>query len=286
MPGPPAAGVAALAARLQAGDSLKDALDQAGAWLPAVDRQLIVSGAQAGRLPDAMRRLAARHEAVVRSQLGVALASAYPIAVLHLGALAFPIQLLVAGEGLGAYLAAVAGVLVPIWALMIVVVLAIRARLRPMLALLDLLPLIGGFRRARALADLAFVLEALVVAGARIDLAWLHAGIAAGDRRLEPVAMAAAEAVQRGEPVAPVLVTRAEIPPLFAEYYRTGETTGKLDESLQILQRQFSDTAQTRLKLATMAYPSLLFVGVALWVAVKVVLFYAGYFRQIDQMMQ
>jgi len=286
MPGPPPAGVAALAGRLRAGDDLRAALEHEGAWLPAVDRQLIVAGAHAGRLPEALRRLAARHEAVLRVHLGLALAAAYPLAILHLGALAFPIQLLVDGSGLAAYLAAVLKVLVPLWAVAVGFFFAVRARLRPALLLLDALPLVGGFRRARALADLAFVLEALVVAGTRIDLAWLHAGIATGDRRLEPVAVAAAEAVQRGEPIAPVLAVRPEMPPLFVEYYRTGEATGRLDESLQRLQRQFSDTAATKLKLAGMAYPALLFAGVAVWVAVRIVLFYVGYFDRIDALMQ
>lgn len=286
MPGPPAAGLAALAASLQAGESLAGALERAGQWLPAVDRQLILAGAESGRLPDALRRLAARHEAVVRTQVGMMLAAAYPVGVLHFGALAFPVQRLFAGGGLAGYLAAVAQVLVPLWGIVVVFALAVRARWRPALALLDVLPLVGGFRRARALADLAFVLDALVVAGVRIDRAWQQAGGAVDDRRLGAVSAAAAEAVMRGEPVAPVLAGRSEIPPLFVEYYRTGETTGRLDEALQALQRQFSDTAATRLKLAALAYPAVLFAGVALWVAVRVVQFYAGYFRQIDEMMK
>lgn len=286
MPGPPAAGLAALAASLQAGDSLAQSLDRAGQWLPAVDRQLILAGADSGRLPDALRRLAARHEAVVRAQVGMVLAAAYPVAVLHLGALAFPIQLLFTGGGVATYLAAVAQVLLPLWAIVVVFALAVRARWRVALALLDALPLVGGFRRARALADLAFVLEALVVAGVRIDRAWQQAGSAVDDTRLGAVASAAAGAVARGEPVAPVLAGRSEIPPLFAEYYRSGETTGRLDEALQAIQRQFSDTASTRLKLAALAYPAVLFAGVAVWVAVRVVQFYAGYFRQIDEMMK
>lgn len=286
MPGPPADGLAALASHLRAGESLAEALEHAGQWLPAVDRQLILAGAESGRLPDALRRLAARHEAVVRARVGMMLAAAYPVGVLHFGALAFPIQVLFTGGGLAAYLGAVAQVLVPLWAIVAAFALSARARWRPALVLLDALPLVGGFRRARALADLAFVLEALVVAGVRIDRAWQQAGGAVGDRRLASVAAAAAEAVLRGEPVAPVLAVRPEIPLLFTEYYRTGETTGRLDEALQAVQRQFLDTASTRLKLAALAYPAVLFAGVAVWVAVRVVQFYAGYFRQIDEIMK
>lgn len=275
-----------MAARLDAGDSLDEALERAGEWLPAVDRHLIAAGACAGRLPDVLRRLAARHEAVVRTQVGLLLAAAYPLGVLHFGALALPLPVLVSGGGLPAYLATVAQVLGPLWLLVGFFVLALRARLRPALAVLDVLPFVGGFRRARARADLAFVLEALIVAGVRVDAAWLQAAGATGDRRLERVAAAAAEAVRRGEPVAPVLAGRSDLPPLFAEFYRSGEMTGRLDEALQTLQRQFSDTASTQLKLAGIVYPAIVFLGVAVWVGLRVVLFYAGYFRQIDEMMR
>ncbi len=282
MPGPPPSAVDGLAARLRAGEGLADALESAGTWLPVVDRRIIAAGAQSGRLPDALRRLATRHEAVARARTAMLLASAYPVALVHLGAFAFPIQKLVDGSGVAAYLAAVFVVLVPLWLAAVLALAAARRKLRPVLAVLDRLPLIGGFRRARALADLAFVLEALVVAGVRVDVAWLHAGIAAGDRRLELAAIAAADAVQRGEPVGPVLGARAEIPPLFTEYYRTGELSGRLDEALQAIQRQFSESAGHRLRAASIAYPAALLAVVAGWVIVRIVQFYAGYFAGLE----
>lgn len=283
MPGPPPAGLEALAAALRAGDDLPTALERAGGWLPSLDRALIAAGAEAGRLPDVMRRLATRHEDVVRVRVALALAAAYPIAILHLGALAFPVQRVVT-EGVGAYAAAVLQLLVPLWCLAGVGVVAVRLRLRPAMVLLDLLPFVGGHRRARALADLAFVLEALMAAGVRVDRAWIAAARASEDRRLVRVAQAVAGAVEQGQPVAPVLSGRREVPPLFAEYYRTGEATGRLDDALMRLHHQFSDTAATQLKVAGMAYPALLFALVAAWVAIRVVLFYAGYFRQLDTM--
>ena len=286
MPGPPAPARAALATRLQAGEGLAEALEREARWLPSVDRQVIVCGAQAGRLPEALRRLAQRHEARVRAGTGIALAVLYPVALIHLGALAFPIQKLVDGSGLAAYGEALAWVLVPLWACGAAVAIAYRAGFRPLFELLNVMAVLGGFRRARALADLAFVLEALVVAGVRIDIAWLQAGIATGDRRLEPVAMSAAESVQRGEPVSPILAARREIPSLFAEYYRTGETSGRLDDSLRAIQNHFSDTAATKLKIVGMVYPALIFMAVAVWVAAKIVLFYAGHFQRYEELMR
>lgn len=283
MPGPPAAGIEALASDLNAGETLPVALERSGRWLPTLDRQVIAAAAEAGRLPDALRRLAARHASIVRTRIALALATAYPVVVLHLGALAFPIQVVVT-DGVIAYAAAVARVLVPLWLAVAAAFVAIRLRWRVALGVLDLLPFVRAHRRARGLADLAFALETLLTAGVRIDRAWQLAATATDDRRLDAVARAAMAAVGRGEAVAPVLAVRREIPRLFAEYYRTGESTGRLDDALARLQLQFSDTASMQLKLAGMAYPALLFAAVAAWVAVRIVLFYAGHFRQIEDL--
>jgi type II secretory pathway component PulF len=98
--------------------------------------------------------------------------------------------------------------------------------------------------------------------------------------------MAAAAAVQRGEPVGPILAGQRDVPTVFAEFYRSGEMTGKLDEVLQAVQRSCSDTAATKLKIAGIVYPALLFGAVAVWAAVKIVLFYAGHFSQFEKMME
>lgn len=277
---------ATFAQRLAAGDDIPTALDRGGQWLPEVDRQLIGAGAAAGRLPEVMRRLAARHQEISKARAATLLATLYPLAIAHLGALAFPIAKLVNGAGSAAYLAAVFKVLAPFWIVVLLATAAVRLRLRPALVLLDVLPFVGGYRRNRALADLAYVLEAQLTAGIRLDVAWLRAAQATEDRRLDAVAIAVATSIQQGHAVGPVLAGRRELPHLFADFYVAGETTGTLDENLRHIQRYFGDVAATRLKTAMLVYPALLFVVVAAWVIVQVVLFYTGLFNQYDEILQ
>ncbi|MGH8018545.1 MAG: type II secretion system F family protein, partial [Opitutaceae bacterium] len=236
-------------------------------------------------LPEMLRRLAAKHEEGVRASRRALMATLYPLAVAHFAVLAFPIKVAIVDGDLMAYGWAVLKILIPFWLLGLVFFFAVRQRLRPAVAVLDFLPLVGGYRRARAIADLAFVLETQVVAGISLDVAWLRAALAAGDRRLETLAIQVAETVQQGQPVSVAIAGRAELPSPFAAFWGNGEQTGSLDNSLKHLHRHFSEIAARKLMLASLVYPKVLFALIAVWVAIQIVSFYAGYFRQFEELM-
>jgi len=282
--GPPAALRTELQARLIAGDGVDEALERGGTWLPSLDRQLIAAGARAGRLPEVVRRLGERHQETSRAAMTALAAALYPLGVAHFGVVALPLPAFFNGEGAGVYFTQVGQVLVPLWAFTALIGMGIRQRWTIVGMILNLLPLVGGSRRLRSIADLAFVLEVQLVAGIRLDVAWLQAALAAGDRRLEPVAVAAAEAVQRGEPIGPVLAGRRELPAPFADFYANGEQTGKLDESLRYVQAEFQRRSVIRLRAATVAYPALLFVGVGAWAIFQIFSVWLNHFRSLELM--
>lgn len=283
--GPPEVYRQRLRDELTAGSPVPDALEKSARWLPEVDRELIAAGAAVGRLPDMMQRLAHRHDEAVRGSMQAAMAAIYPLFVAHFAVLIFPIGLLVTGPGLGAYLQSVMQILLPGWMVATLIWLAVRMKFPPVIKIMDLLPFVSGFRRYRALADLAFVLEAHVAAGSRLDTAWLQAARASGSKPLQALARAVADTVMRGELVSTALQGRRALPAPFAEYYANGEKTGQLDRNLNLLQHRFRDISQRRLRTATLVYPKLLFGFVAVWTAIKVIGFYAGYLDQFDEFM-
>jgi type II secretory pathway component PulF len=285
MGGVPEARRVGLAQRLDAGEPVPEALEHGAAWLPVLDRQLIGAAAAVGRLPEVLRRLSERHADVHRATWQSLAFSAYPLLVTHVAVLAFPINTLVNGPGLAAYARDVLSLLIPLWVLLGIGGWAVRRRLRVVSWVMDGVPLLRGFRRHRALSDLAFVLEAQVAAGVRYDIAWLQAGIAARDARLERIAMAAAAAVQQGQPVGPVLTERRDLATPFAEFYHSGEQTGRLAEHLGYLQKHFRDQAMGRLRAAVLVYPNILFLAIAIWVAWFVIGFYSGYFHRFDDIL-
>lgn len=283
--GPPRVCRERLRDELAAGSPIPEALDKAARWLPAVDRELIAAGAAVGRLPDMIQRLGQRHQEAVRGSARAAIAAVYPLFVAHFAVLVLPINLLVIGPGWGAYLDAVMRILLPGWMAVILIWFAVSMNFPPAIKVLDLLPFVSGFRRYRALADFTFVLEAHVSVGSRMDTAWQQAARSSGNQALRRLAREVADTVMSGALVSTALHGRRELPAPFAEYYSNGEKTGQLDKNLKLLEHEFRDVSQRRLGTAAFVYPKLLFGFVAVWIAIKVISFYAGYLEQFDEFM-
>ncbi len=281
--GPSPKARAVFAERLRQGAALADEL-AAVDWLPAPDGQLLIAGAAAGRLPDTCRRLAAHHETVAKLAGRAVLAALYPLAVVHLGAVLLPIRQLVLGSPL-AYAGQVAAVLVPLWlvAAAVSVVLLRHGGVRR--RVFALLPWFGGYQRARDRQVLASVLEGYVAVGWPIGDAWVAAGAATGAPRLVALARRLAAEAEAGRPPGLALLRETELPAEFAQAYRTGEQSGRLDESLAWLTRRYADEAGRKLTHASIWYPQFVLLGVALWVAVKVVGMYAGYLDSLLKIM-
>ena len=83
----------------------------------------------------------------------------------------------------------------------------------------------------------------------------------------------AAEAEAGRQPGVALLQERA-VPAEFAQAYRAGERSGRLDESLGWLARRYEEEAERKLGLVALWYPQFALLGVAVWVVV----FYATRF--------
>ena len=73
-------------------------------------------------------------------------------------------------------------------------------------------------------------------------------------------------------------------PEMFANFYASGEVSGKLDESLRNLNRLYTEEGSRKLHLVATWVPRLIYFMVACLVAYIVIRFWIGYFNQINQM--
>ena len=280
-PGGPQPGArAAMVARLRAGAALATELAAAGRWLPRVDVHLLVAGALAGRLPASCRQLAAYHERVARLTERALLAALYPLAVLHLGALVLPLRQLVLGSAL-LYAQQVLVVLVPLWLALasVFIVLGRHPGLRR--RVFACLPWVAGYQRARDLGVLALALEGFASNGVSPVVAWERAGRETGAPALEALGLRLAAEAEAGRQPGLALLQERALPVEFAQAYRTGEQSGRLDENLGWLARRYEEEAARKLGLVALWYPQFALVGVAVWVAWNVISIYAGYLKEI-----
>lgn len=286
----PAADTFRLAARAEAGESVAVIFAAAGSWLPVTDRPFLNAAAAAGRLPLVLANLADRHAQIATSRSRVVMACIYPLVVFHLGALLVPFLRLIDFEqglqgGVSDYIRGLLAILIPVWGGAAFLWWLTRRENPLALALLDLAPAIGGYRRHQALADFAFALGNLLEAGAPIGPAWLDAGGIARSRRLREAAEKIRVRVECGEAPGPHLAALGVFPDAFVARYQTGEITGSLETSLFGLAADHQATANQRLQAASILYPSLLFGAVALMIAWIVISFVMQYYGTINRML-
>jgi len=282
--GPHPAQRMALVARLSAGATLGDALATEGTWLPAVDVHLLLAGAASGRLPAICRQLASQHESTARLTGRAVLATLYPLAVVHFGALLLPVQQLVLGSA-GAYARQVLLTLVPLWLAIGAVAIPLARHPGLRRRVFRWLPFLSGYQRACDLQVLATVLEGYVAAGVGLETAWIAAGRATGAPALIALGERLGAEAAAGRRPGARMVHETDLPAEFGQLYRSGEASGKLDESLGWLARRHAEAAERSLTHVSIWYPLAAFLGVAGWVVVKVVATYAAYLNELLKMM-
>jgi general secretion pathway protein F len=283
--GPAPARRSAMVAGLRDGASFEAVLAAEGAWLPAVDVHLLLAGAASGRLPAICRQLAGHHESTARLTGRAVLATLYPLAVIHLGAFALPIQQLVLGT-VGAYARQVLLTLVPLWLAIGLVTIPLARHPGLRRRVFRWLPGLSGYQRASDLRVLATVLEGYVAAGFGLETAWVVAGRATGAPGLLALGERLGAEAAAGRRPGARMVLETDLPAEFGQLYRSGEESGKLDESLAWLARRYGEEAERSLTHVSLWYPQVAFLGVAVWVGVKVVEIVAGYFNGILKMME
>ncbi|MEO5959640.1 MAG: type II secretion system F family protein [Opitutaceae bacterium] len=289
--GAPAAEVEGMAAQIERGGLMDDALRATGRWLPFADRLALSAAVEAGQMPRTLRQLAARHEQMGAAQLRLILACAYPLLVVHAGVLLLPVVRMIDWEkgfrwDAAGYLRMVAIELGVLWGIIGALVFLVR-RENPVLRWMGgAMPGLRGYIKAQALADFSFVLGNFLEAGVPIGPAWAAAGLLTRSPELKAAAQAMDASIARGEPPGPKLAAWKCFPADFAALYRTGEATGQLEANLLRLTTQNQEVANRALTFVTFLYPALLFMVVAGAVAYFVISIYAGYLKMLGKLME
>lgn len=287
--GVPAREIEAVAALIEQGGSINDALRAFERWMPVADRRFFSAAAEAGRLPRVLRNLSARHAQSSSVKLRLLLASLYPLGVLHIGLLLFPVLRMINWEkGFfwdgSAYARALALTFLPLWGVLLTLGFLAR-RQSPVLGQLGrMLPLFRGYIKAQALADFSFGLGNFLDAGLPISRAWLAAGEVARSPELLSASQQMDTRIEHGEAPGSALSGYRCFPADFVALYRAGESTGQLEQNLFQLASLNQEQADHHLKLATLVYPGLLFLFVAGMVAYLVISFYSGYFKMLGDL--
>lgn len=274
-----------------AGHNFSDALAQSGRWISAFDLALLQAGERSGQLDDCFRALAEYYTNRARMARQMIADLAYPMFLFHFAIFILPFAEFFTSGNLSVYLLKTFGVLIPLYLLLLALLFAGQKKhgegWRAIVErVLHPIPLLGSGRRALALARLTMALEALLNAGVSIVDAWELAGTVSGSPYLRRKIHAWKPNVLAGQTPAEAVIASHAFPDLFENQYHAGEISGKLDETLNRLRQYYQDEGTRKIHAVCQWLPRIIYLMVALFIAYKIVTFYAGYFQQVNQIMQ
>ncbi|HEV7926940.1 MAG TPA: type II secretion system F family protein, partial [Verrucomicrobiae bacterium] len=146
-------------------------------------------------------------------------------------------------------------------------------------------PVLGTARRDLALARLSSALEALLNAGVPIIGAWELAATASGSPALRHIVQEWRPRLEQGSTPAELVSESEQFPSVFASLYHTGEISGQLDQTLNRLHTLFQEEGTRRMRLVARWGPQIIYFAVAIYIAIRVIGFYMGYFKGLDDIM-
>ncbi len=291
--GAPIKDVTAMAQQLQDGLSIDEMLKNAPRWLPEADRYLISAAGTSGRIPDALNKLSERHKLAAENISKTIFATLYPLGVLHLGAIIFPVLDLIEFSESGsmqfhfeAYFGNVLMFLGPLWLILGAIIFLTRRRSPVIFYIMRALPGLKGYSKAKSLADFSFALESFLFAGAPVAESWFASGMVSGDPTLQKASIEITRQIKSGQPPGNYLSQHNVFPEEFVTLYKTGEQTGRLDANLLLLTKQFQEQAEKSLSVASAWYPKLIFLVIAIYAGIKMMDFYSQYLGGILKMIE
>jgi type II secretory pathway component PulF len=275
-----------LRAEIVGGFTLSESLQRLGPWLPDFDIALLQAGEQSGRLDTCFRSLADYYSERARLVRQMLADMAYPGFLFHFAIFIMPFPRLFSSGNWIVYLLQTFGVLLPLYGVLALAVYAAQSRhgetWRGRLeALLHPVPILGSGRRSLALSRLSAALEALLRAGVSIIQAWELAAKACGSPFLRRLVASWRPQLDAGRTPAEEVSASGQFPELFAGQYATGEISGQLDDTLARLHRYYREEGWRKLHAVAQWTPRVIYLGVALMIAYRVVRFWLGYFNDI-----
>ena len=270
---------------LRAGASFNEAIE-AGRWMTSFDIALLKAGEESGRLDATCTLLAKFYSSKAKLARQVISELTYPVFLFHFAVFIIPFSAFFSSGNLALYLGQTFGILLPLYGLFALGVLACQGRNGPrwralLENVLHRIPVLGAARRSLALARLAGGLEALVNAGVGIVEAWDLSSSASGSPALEKAVARWKPKISSGDTPAEVLRQTPEFPDMFKNLYHTGEISGQTDQTLRRLAAFYEEEGTRKLKAFCTLLPRLVFLIVAIGIAINVISFWQNYFDTI-----
>ncbi len=287
------------------GESLSDALAATGEFFPVLFREMVKVGEQSGRLESVFAQLAEHYQERIQLRRQFLAVITWPLIELAaaVGAIGFLIWImgvirevthsnldplgfgLYGNRGLAIYLAFIIAMGAIIW----VTISAIGRGLawtRPIQRALMKIPLLGNALETLALGRLAWSLNVTLQSGMEIRRALRLSLASTNNARYTDQINVIDDEIERGNSIYEAFTEAGCFPADFLDATAVGEQTGKLDESMDVLSRQYQDQARFALKTLNTVAAFLVWMIIAAIIIImifRLAFFYLGEINQLAQ---
>jgi type IV pilus assembly protein PilC len=273
---------------LNQGHTVSESIHRIGRWVPSFDLALIDAGERSGRLDACFKLLAVYYRE--RAQMAKQMISdlAYPAFVFNFAIVLFPFVEFVRTGNFTLFITKILMIAVPIYSVVFLIIYACQGRhgeswRSKIEQILGCVPILRTARHNLALARLSMALESLLNAGVPIVTAWELAATASGSPALDRTVRSWKPSIENGSTFSELISDSGRFPELFANLYHTGEVSGTTDQTLLRLHNLYQTEGQAKMKALSQWTPKLVYFGIMLFVAFKVISFYTGYFAEVNQ---
>jgi len=259
--------------------------------LDPLDISLAEAGEASGRLDVVCRSLAEYYGQLSKAKRAMLNQLAYPVFLLHFAIFILAAPTAVA-EGPAAYLRQVLIALGVLYAVSLVlgglVVFVLRSLKSNawMERVVRFIPVFGGIRKALVSSRFAMVLSMQVNAGTGILSAFQRADDASGSKLFQIGCDRVVAMVRSGESL-PVAVAEAGcFPDEIVEAVQNADASGRLDTEMQRVSAVFQDRFTSGLEALAAWFPRLVYIGVMVFVAIKIFEVAKSYLGNVEQLLQ
>jgi type IV pilus assembly protein PilC len=283
--------ISQLLANLGRGHTVSESVRMIDKWLPSFDVALIDASERSGRLDACFKLMAVYYRE--RAQMARQMISdmAYPAFMLHFSILIFSfVSFMKPGGTFAGFVLTIAAILAPLYAVVFLAIYACQGRhgqgwRGTIENILGRIPILGTARQDLALARLAMALESLLNAGVPIITAWELAATASGSPALDRTVQGWKAPLQEGASPSDLVSQSDRFPQLFANLYHTGEVSGTTDQTLTRLHDLYQSEGLAKMKNLAQWTPKLIYFGILLAIAWKIVSFWSGYYGELNKVM-
>ncbi len=278
-------------ADLEAGKSITEAFG-AGVVTP-LERSIIGAGERGGRMAPAFQHLADYFGMLASARREALGAMAYPAFLLHLGLFVGILAPgMMSGKELPEILRDFVLAVLALYAVGFVVWFGMKAFLRnasgstALDGFLRRIPVIGGARRAMAMARFTKVYHTCLLAGLSMQETVETASQASHSATIRAAGKLLSEVLKGGGPLGPTMMSCGAFPSAFARSYATAEEAGSLDKDLARWAAVYQEDAARGAKSAAAVISKGVYFAVLLYVAWTIISIYSGHFQELEDMLE